>query len=119
LREATPSAIIIMSHNLRADARYLRLVADFDCVYLGVLGPGHRRERLLEGLEPQVRLRVKPRLRGPIGLRIGADSPASIVTQVFIEIKASLSGAGSAPPAEAARLTAFRGARADRASSLV
>jgi xanthine/CO dehydrogenase XdhC/CoxF family maturation factor len=123
LHRAMPSAIIIMSHNLRANARYLRLVADCDCVYLGVLGPGHRRERLLEGLEPQVKSRVKSRLRGPIGLHIGADSPASIalsiVTQVFIEIKAFLSEAGSVPPAEdAEKLTAGRVTRADRASSL-
>ena len=63
------------------------------------------------------------RLRGPIGLRIGADSPASIalsiVMQVFIEIKASLSEAGSAPPAEdAASPIACGISRANRASSV-
>jgi xanthine/CO dehydrogenase XdhC/CoxF family maturation factor len=98
LSEEQPAAIVIMSHNLQADARYLRLAAHCDSTYLGVLGPAQRRGRLLEGLEPNIRARLEPRLVGPMGLDIGADSPASIalsiVAQVFAKIKESSFGEG-------------------------
>ena len=101
LRDEQPAAIVIMSHNLQADARYLRLAAHCDCTYLGVLGPAQRRAKLLEGLEPKIRERLESRVVGPIGLAIGADSPASIaisiVAQVFAEIKAGSLSAGSLP----------------------
>jgi xanthine dehydrogenase accessory factor len=97
LRDTLPSAVIIMSHNLQIDLRYLKAVANYDCAYVGVLGPRHRRERLLQALDPLVRPHVEFRLHGPVGMEIGADSPASIalsiVTEVFVTIKKSLSGA--------------------------
>jgi xanthine/CO dehydrogenase XdhC/CoxF family maturation factor len=56
---------------------------------------------LLEGMEPDVRARLEPRLVGPMGLDIGADSPASIalsiVAQVFAKIKESSLSVGELP----------------------
>jgi xanthine dehydrogenase accessory factor len=123
LREQPPSAIIIMSHNLQTDARYLKLVADCDCVYLGVLGPSLRRAKLLGSLDPQIRTRLEPRLFGPIGLEIGSDSPASIalsiVAQVFVEIRRSSSGLGTLTKPQDTTLlaTGDRGGSTERISS--
>ena len=40
-------AVIVMSHNLQADRTYLRALAASAVEYVGLLGPRHRRDRLL------------------------------------------------------------------------
>lgn len=94
LAEALPladfDAVVVMSHHLATDRKYLAELASIDSRYLGVLGPRARRERLLDdlaGAAPQLR----ERLKGPVGLDIGADSPESIALSILADLQATLS----------------------------
>lgn len=80
-------AIIVMSHHLETDKIYLRQLASGDTRYLGVLGPPVRKERLLEELG-ELGQRLRDRLRGPVGIDIGADSPESIALSIMAEMQA-------------------------------
>jgi len=91
LRLAEFDAIVVMSHHLTTDRKYLAQLAAVQTRYLGVLGPRARRERLLAELgERGVSLRE--RLRGPVGLDLGADSPESIALSILAELQTTLSG---------------------------
>lgn len=81
-------AIVVMSHHLATDRKYLAQLATARAAYLGVLGPRARRERLLaelEGAAPALRARLK----GPVGLDIGADSPESIALSILAELQST------------------------------
>ncbi|MDJ0929165.1 MAG: XdhC family protein, partial [Gammaproteobacteria bacterium] len=82
-------AVVVMSHHLDTDRSYLSQLARSSVQYVGVLGPRLRRNRLLDELGPAA-LALGERLRGPIGLDIGADSPESIALSVLAEIQQSL-----------------------------
>jgi xanthine/CO dehydrogenase XdhC/CoxF family maturation factor len=85
----TFDAIVVMSHHLATDREYLRQLAEVPARYLGVLGPGARRERLLDDLGTAAEA-LRLRLKGPVGIDIGADSPESIALSVLAEIHAAL-----------------------------
>jgi len=82
-------AVIVMSHHLPTDRKYLAELATVNSPYLGVLGPRARRDRLLGELgaaaEP-----LRARLKGPVGLDIGADSPESIALSILAELQTTL-----------------------------
>jgi xanthine/CO dehydrogenase XdhC/CoxF family maturation factor len=84
-------AIIIMSHHLATDRKYLSQLARVNGQYVGILGPAARRERLLAELG-ESGLSLRARLRGPVGLDIGADSPESIALSILSEMQATLAG---------------------------
>ena len=92
-------AIIVMSHHLTTDRTYLAQLANVGARYLGVLGPRARKERLLAGLD-EVGPTLRGRLKGPVGLDIGADSPESIALSVLAELQATLSAATAEPLSE-------------------
>jgi xanthine/CO dehydrogenase XdhC/CoxF family maturation factor len=79
-------AVIVMSHHLETDKKYLAELKDFALPYLGVLGPRARRDRLLESLCDEAP-DLAARLRGPVGLDIGADSPESIALSIVAELQ--------------------------------
>jgi len=54
-----------------------------------VLGPRARRDRLLADLVA-VAPGLHERLKGPVGLDIGADSPESIALSILAELQATL-----------------------------
>ena len=94
LRRALPvddyDAVVVMSHHLATDRKYLAELASVATRYLGVLGPRARRERLLRDLAvtaPELR----ERLKGPVGLDIGADSPESIALSILADLQSTLS----------------------------
>ena len=84
-------AIIVMSHHLTTDRKYLSQLARVGTQYLGILGPAARRERLLAELA-ESGLSLHARLRGPVGLDIGADSPESIALSILAELQATFAG---------------------------
>jgi xanthine/CO dehydrogenase XdhC/CoxF family maturation factor len=84
------SAVVVMSHHLATDRKYLAELATYETRYLGVLGPRARRERLLADLG-EVAPRLRERLRGPVGLDIGADSPESIALSILAELHSTIS----------------------------
>ena len=59
--------------------------------YLGVLGPEARRDRMLDELG-DVGERLKGRIRGPVGLDIGAKTPEEIAVSIMAEIVAFREG---------------------------
>lgn len=83
-------AIIVMSHHLTTDRKYLAQLASVNTRYLGVLGPRARRERLLSELGEQGSA-LRARLRGPVGLDLGADSPETIALCILAELQTTLS----------------------------
>ena len=80
-------AAIVMSHNLAADRRYLEILAESPIGYIGLLGPPHRRDRLLKELGDKAR-KLDGRLRGPVGRRIGGRGPAAIALEIAAELQA-------------------------------
>jgi xanthine dehydrogenase accessory factor len=83
-------AVVVMSHHLATDRKYLAELAPVGSRYLGVLGPRARRDRLLTELAA-VAPQLRERLKGPVGLDIGADSPESIALSILADLQAALS----------------------------
>lgn len=89
------SAAVIMTHNYQRDLELLAQLLESDAPYIGVLGPRSRTSRLLE----ELRARGAPadtsrlaRLRAPVGLDIGAETPEEIALAVAAEIRAVFAG---------------------------
>jgi xanthine/CO dehydrogenase XdhC/CoxF family maturation factor len=78
-----------MTHSFNKDVQYLLALANTHPAYFGVLGPKHRRERLLEkALDFNTELSVDflERLHGPVGINIGAESAEEIAVSILAEI---------------------------------
>lgn len=78
-------AAIVMSHHLVTDETYLRQLAESRIPYIGLLGPSHRRERLLKSLGDEGQT-LEGRLHGPAGLDINATGPASIALSIVAQM---------------------------------
>lgn len=79
-------AIVVMSHHLATDRQYLQQLAGIDVPYLGLLGPPARKRRLLDELGESAGA-LAWRLRGPVGIDIGADSAESIAVSIAAEMQ--------------------------------
>jgi xanthine/CO dehydrogenase XdhC/CoxF family maturation factor len=87
-------AAVVMSHHLPSDEIYLReLAAAGGPAYVGLLGPKARRRRLAEALGTDMHL-LTTRIRGPVGLDIGAATPEGIALSIIGQIHAWLAGRG-------------------------
>jgi xanthine/CO dehydrogenase XdhC/CoxF family maturation factor len=85
-------AAVVMSHHLQSDASYLReLAAAGTPAYVGLLGPAARRSRLARELGATADM-LQTRIRGPVGLDIGAATPEGIALAIVGEIHAWLAG---------------------------
>jgi xanthine dehydrogenase accessory factor len=82
-------AAVVMSHHLPSDLEYLRALAASPIAYVGLLGPPHRRERLLQDLGPSA-APLQSRLHAPVGLDLGGRAPESIALSIVAEIHAYL-----------------------------
>ena len=83
-------AAIIMSHNLTSDTEYLKILADSDVGFVGLIGPPKRRDRLLSELGGRASL-LSERLRAPVGTPIGGRGPAAIALEIVAELQAYFS----------------------------
>lgn len=101
LRRLSPdgrTAVVTLTHDPKLDDPALEVALAGDAFYIGSLGSRRTHAARLERLrargfdEPAL-----ARIHGPIGLAIGARSPAEIATAVTAEITATLRGAPSAP----------------------
>jgi xanthine/CO dehydrogenase XdhC/CoxF family maturation factor len=81
---AAADAVVIMSHNLEADARYLMAAVDSASTYIGLLGPSARREALLASAN--VSASDRSRIFAPVGLDLGGEGPEAIALAVLAEI---------------------------------
>jgi xanthine dehydrogenase accessory factor len=96
LQNARYDAAVVMSHHLTSDQAYLCALADTAIPYVGLLGPAPRRARLLNEIGEKAE-RLGSRLRGPIGLDIGARTPETIALAIVAEIQAVLAGRAGGP----------------------
>jgi xanthine dehydrogenase accessory factor len=71
---------VVMTHNFRRDQQLIRMLSERQLCYLGVLGPKHRMERLLNG-DP-----APANLRSPVGIEIGAEGPVEIAVSILAEL---------------------------------
>ena len=89
------TVFVLMSHNYNYDLAMLHLLLNRNLVYVGLLGPRKRRERMLDELRERgigftnQQLSI---LHSPVGLDIGAETPEEIALSIITEIKAVLSG---------------------------
>jgi xanthine/CO dehydrogenase XdhC/CoxF family maturation factor len=83
--------VLVMNHHIDRDLESLRLALESDAPYVGVLGPRSRLERLLAALKEDGFVPGAPalsRLRNPIGLAVGAETPEEIAVSILGEILA-------------------------------
>jgi xanthine dehydrogenase accessory factor len=100
LRLTSRTAAVLLTHSLEDDARIVSLLARRPLPYVGVLGPAHRRQWLIEeattqGMQPEDVVAMN--LRGPIGLDLGDRSAAGIAVAVAAEILAWLNHRDARP----------------------
>ena len=88
------TAFVLMTHNYRYDLSVLKiLLTQPNIPYIGILGPGKKYQRMLddlrnEGVEPtKDQLGV---IYAPVGLELGAETPAEIGLSILSEIQSVL-----------------------------
>jgi len=83
------TAVILMSHNFANDLKFLIELKETHPAYIGMLGPTHRREKILsQFIEycPDANENFIDRIHGPAGLNIGAETPQEIAISILSEI---------------------------------
>jgi xanthine/CO dehydrogenase XdhC/CoxF family maturation factor len=85
------SSVVIMNHHLERDRESLRFALQSPAPYIGVLGPRTRFQKLSDALaaggsaaDPAALSRV----RSPVGLALGAETPEEIALSILGEIMA-------------------------------
>lgn len=89
------SYVVVMNHHLERDKESLGFALTTNAPYIGVLGPNSRFERMRDMLKEEGRALTEDdlkRVRNPIGLDIGADSPAEIAMSIMAELVALRGG---------------------------
>ncbi len=84
-------ALMLMTHNVEYDQRYLQAMLDCTIPFIGLLGPTARKQRLLTGLGEAAE-QIRSRVFGPVGLDIAAQTPAEIALSIMAGIHAHLNG---------------------------
>ncbi len=92
----TPLAVV-MNHHYPTDLKALAMLLDSPAQYIGVLGPERRTRQMFESLFPGQCAALPARVRAPIGLDLGAETPAQIAFSIVSEIQAVLGRASAQP----------------------
>lgn len=85
------SFVLVMNHHVERDQESLRFALGSDAAYIGVLGPRSRYDRLMAGLVAQG---YRPdqsalsRVRSPVGLALGAETPEEVAVSILGELLA-------------------------------
>ena len=83
------TAVVVMSHNYSKDLRFLLTMITSKVQYIGLLGPVHRREKLLNAILDTDLLiddKIFDKIHGPVGLPIGSQTPEEIALSIMAEI---------------------------------
>ena len=83
------TAIVIMNHSYSKDLLFLIALKESNPSYIGILGPAHRREKLLNELiekHPEISDTFVNSIYGPAGLNIGSVTPQEIAVAILAEI---------------------------------
>ncbi len=117
---------VILTHSYEQDRALLRELIPAGLDYLGILGPLHRTERLVNEVAPSLGMtpaECLQRLNAPVGLDLGDDDPAVIALSIISEMQAALSGTrgflerryNESPPVQEASAASYRNHRSRRA----
>jgi xanthine dehydrogenase accessory factor len=79
---------VVMNHHKDRDRAGIHAALRFAPRWVGALGPWSRTEELLADLDPTDRERV----RGPIGLDLGAETPDEVAVSIVAELMAARRG---------------------------
>lgn len=85
------SFVLVMNHHVERDQQSLRFSLGSEADYIGVLGPRSRYQRLLAGLAAQGFVPAPSslsRVRSPVGLSLGAETPEEVAVSILGEILA-------------------------------
>jgi xanthine dehydrogenase accessory factor len=85
----------LMTHNYNYDLEALKILLAADPVYIGILGPRKKFDRMLDDLANeniQITTEQMECIHTPIGLDTGAETSEEIAVSILAEIKAVLSG---------------------------
>lgn len=80
---------LILTHNIKLDSAALKLVQSSSAKYVGLLGPTHRTDRVLDFANLS-RNNLTKSLANPVGLRLGGELPESIALSMLSEAHAVL-----------------------------
>lgn len=100
------TAAVIMTHHYVHDLPVLEALVHRPLAYLGLLGPRKRAERLLNDLrthDPTVPSDLEQRIRAPVGLDLGGDTPECVALAIIAEIQSNLTGRDGRPLRERTR----------------
>lgn len=89
------TVFVLMTHNYNYDMAMFRALIQTEALYIGVLGPKKKIDRMLKELkEDGIKLSRDQlnRVYGPVGLDIGAETAGEIALSVISEIKKVLEG---------------------------
>jgi xanthine dehydrogenase accessory factor len=84
-------AAVVMNHNYERDLAYLAAWVGTTVPYIGMLGPRQRTEQMIAALEfrgVELDDAIRQRIRAPVGLNIGAETPEEIALAIVSEIQA-------------------------------
>ena len=81
-------AALVMNHNFEMDREALYTLAGGELPFIGLLGPVRRREDLFRVLPAPAREALLPRLRSPIGLKLGGQGPEAIALSIAAQLQA-------------------------------
>ncbi len=81
-------AVIVMSHSYQQDRNVLQHIIAIEPAYLGILGPRHRTDWLVQDIAAKRGWREM--LHTPAGLDLGAEGPAAIALSIIAEIQSVL-----------------------------
>jgi xanthine dehydrogenase accessory factor len=87
------TAVVLLAHDYKYDLPILRSLLRGNVPYIGLLGSRRRGKALLEFLESEGFSSEKlARIRVPVGLDIGAESPKELALSILAEVMAVLRG---------------------------
>jgi len=95
------SCFVLMSHNYKYDLAVLKLLLAEDQIpYIGILGPMKKYQRMQNDLNTEgfyISEEFEKRMHAPIGLEIGAETPAEIGLSILAEIQSVLTQTSARP----------------------
>jgi xanthine dehydrogenase accessory factor len=100
IEERRTALAVVMSHHYETDTEALNMLLNSRAVYIGMLGPERRTSGILRQIsrdKSTLCARDRARLRAPIGLDLGAETPAQIALSIAAEIQAVLAHASAEP----------------------
>ncbi|MFO7846031.1 MAG: XdhC/CoxI family protein [Balneolaceae bacterium] len=90
------TAFVLMTHNYMYDLEVLKLLLARDEIpYIGILGPNKKHRRMLDDLAAdgiQLTDEQSAKIHAPVGLQLGAETPAEIGLSILSEIQAVFTG---------------------------